>query len=193
MRVVAFVPNYPPFSRVGAWLATHELLLGLASRGHDVRVRTTMGYESGSHDGFDVRPVGYDFAPHAKSADLVLSHAGDMYAKQIDFVSEGIPSVKVVHSLTGAPEPTADLVVFNSEATREAAGWSVDSIVVRPRTRPRKHRVDRLGDRVTLVNMSTEKGGQVLRRIAARDRLRKFLGVIGGHGSRFAFRSKSRI
>src|SRR5690606_41926511 len=49
VRVLAATPSYPPYSRVGAWLATHQFLRHLVSCGHEVTAyairRRKRGYE----------------------------------------------------------------------------------------------------------------------------------------------------
>lgn len=184
MKVVAFTPLYPPRSRVGAWLATHAHLRTLVERGHQVSVRVVLGAgEAYSVDGIDVAPVGWDFTPHAAGAQVVVSHAGGTNHKQIRFAANeaGAAHVVMVH---GATEriPDADLAVFNSHASRRAAGYRYrKAVVCHPPLSPGDHR-SVAGQRVTLVNLSPAKGGELFRLLVASMADRKFLGVRGGYG-----------
>jgi glycosyltransferase involved in cell wall biosynthesis len=75
----------------------------------------------------------------------------------------------------------ATLAVFNSEAARAEFDVGTDSIVVNPVTRAADHRCVP-GDRVTLVNLSPDKGGEVFRLLALSFPDLGFLGVRGGYG-----------
>lgn len=183
MRVVAFTPLYPPKSRVGAWLATHAHLRTLVRIGHDVSVRVALGSgESYTLDGIDVAPTGWDFTPHAEGADVALSHNGDIYDRQIRFaVNEARAAhVVMVHGPTDTA-PDADLVVFNSHASRDACGQPARSIMCHPPLTRTAHETIR-GDHATLVNLSKAKGAELFRVLCSAMPERPFLGVKGGYG-----------
>lgn len=180
MRVVAVTPRYPPESRVGAWLATHEFLAALARRGHDVEVRTEVGAVT-SLDGVRIEPVGETAARWVRGADVVVSHAGDQIQRADQYAqANGIPSVVMIHGDVKQihRKPAADLVVFNAESNQNKR-WK--GIVCRPHTRMAAHRGSR-GDRVTLLNCSTEKGWDTFAALVAAMPDTQFLGVKGGYG-----------
>lgn len=186
MKVVCVVPAYLP-SRIGAWIATHGYLRALAARGHDVHVRTLFGYDVLREvDGVKVAGVGPSVYPHIKDADVCMSHAGDDRSMAADNARLlDVPHVTIVHSAHNPrPRPHTDLVVFNSHASRDVCGWDLPSIVARPPVRVEDHMVDNSGaDRVTLINLAAEKGGQIFRRIAKREVRRRFVGVRGAYGA----------
>lgn len=191
MRVLATTPNYLP-SRVGAWLATHRLLVRLVQRGHDVTVFCWERREPDRDvDGVTVvsglrgRSHGFDLAD---KCDVVLSHFGDKgvtspepsgpdYAR-----AAGKPSIRLAHGGGPYGPDGCDLAVFNSHSLRDAWRWRGPSIVVHPYTDPAEHRT-KPGDRVTLVNLAVEKGGELFERLCRSMPHISFLGVRGGYGT----------
>jgi glycosyltransferase involved in cell wall biosynthesis len=185
VQVVAVTPLYPPSSRVGAWLATHECLRHLAERGHSVTVVRYMqaGGRSYELEGVKVHG-GHPFESVIKQADVVVSHLGDDGRAERVAKQYGKPLVRMVHGWTSDAEAKlagADLAVFNSEASRSEFPFTGASIVVHPVTRPELHRTTP-GERVTLVNLTPSKGGEVFRFLAASLHDVPFLGVVGGWG-----------
>lgn len=188
LRIQARLPLYPPHSRVGAWLTTHEFLSALADRGHDVRVSTYLGgflwpYEI---DGVQVtRSSGIDLA----GADVAVSHLGDDQATSRAARLAGVPSVRMLHGVpTPADRLADDLVVANSRSLLALSGWSGPSVVAHPPVWPGDHRVTP-GDAVTLINLSPDKGGRLLWRLAARMPDVRFLAVRGGYGRQIVRRA----
>lgn len=185
MHVVGVTPFYPPGSRVGAWLATHECLRALVARGHDVKVHRYLSHGPDYElEGIAVSG-GYGIEDSVKEADVVLSHLGDdgLAAKLAH--EHGKPLVRMVHGwCPGARERLhgCDLAVFNSEAARAEFSNGEPHIVVHPVTRPEMHRVPMtLGQQAfTLVNLA--KGGELFRLLALSFPDVWFLGVRGGYG-----------
>jgi hypothetical protein len=181
--VVAAVPLYPPGSRVGAWLSTHECLRALVARGHRVEVVAYMT----SGDAYDLDGVSVHDRRSLRlvaSADLVVSHMGDDGKAHQTALDRGIPSVRMVHGWAADPEERlagASLVVFNSEASRAEIGFAGPSVVAHPVTWPQLH-ATMPGDRVTLVNTSREKGGELFWLLARSMHDVSFLGVRGDYG-----------
>ncbi len=190
MRVLAVTPLYPPHSRVGAWLATHQLMRHLVERDHEVTAFAYMDRRlAWTIDGVRVESIirGRDRAFElAARADVVISHCGDEgFGLEVAAVT-GRPAVRMAHGGGPAGSPLmygdASLVVFNSQALRDASEWRGPGIVVHPYTDPERYRASEIGDRVTLINLSEAKGGPLLWEIAGRLPGRQFLGVHGGYG-----------
>lgn len=180
MRVVAVTPYYPPWSRVGAWLATHEFLVALAARGHDVEVRTKIRRPV-TLDGVAVMPVGETAARWLSAADVVVSHAGDMEHRVGEYAqARGIPSVVMIHGDARAlRRPAADLIVANADSNRDKR-WK-DTIVCHPHTRIDAHRT-KPGERITLVGCTIPKGWQTFSALVDRMPTHDFLGVKSDYG-----------
>lgn len=185
MRVLATTPNYLP-SRVGAWLATHRLLVRLVQRGHQVTVFTWQRREPPRMlDGIRV-VSGLQGKSHAlamaRDVDVVVSHFGDGGFGAEVARATGRRSVRLAHG--GGPHGPegCDLAVFNAHSLRESWGWDGPSIVVHPYVDPAEHATTP-GDRVTLVNLSELKGGRLFDRLARSMPHVGFLGVRGGYGT----------
>lgn len=181
MKILAATVNYPPGSRVGAWLATHQHLRHLASRGHEVVVL------SGGHRGLPfvhegvLVESGSVGRPTTRPgwADVIVTHCGDDRVRSDLARSAAKPSVRFAHGGVNPDDLTADLVVWNSESLRS----SRNGIVCHPPTVAAEHRVDQTGDRITLVNCSRDKGIMTAWGLADALPDRQFLGVRGGYGS----------
>lgn len=74
----------------------------------------------------------------------------------------------------------ADLVVFNSRSSAAEAAYEGYQVIVRPQLHPDVAAMP--GDRVTLVNLSEPKGGELFWRLARGAPQVEFLGVKGGWG-----------
>lgn len=178
-------PLYPPGSRVGAWLATHEWLRGLVARGHEVRVATTLaGAPPYVLDGVEVLPSTRKVGT-AAWGDVVVAHAGhDARLDVLRRLDVGVPVVRIVHGLPVDPAVLAGaaLVVANASATAVAVrtgGYTGPVEVVYPCTIG--HPTDP-GRHVTLVNLSAAKGGDLFWHVADRLPDLPFMGVRGGYG-----------
>jgi Glycosyl transferases group 1 len=189
MRVGAVLPLYPPDSLVGSWLTTHAFLRDLVSRGHDVEVKLYLGPHRPDYeiDGVRVEVLAEDrdgtrLSPTGPTPDLVVHHLGDRGLGRSSWPSA--PHVLMVHGRDRAIQAsaeTADLVVFNSEASAADVDLSTVKswIVAHP---PLDVTAVEPGDLITLVNTSVKKGGDVLRLLSASMRHKSFLGVRGGYG-----------
>jgi len=169
---------------VGAWLATHEALRHLHGRGHSVSaLRYATGGPDYIHEGVNVTGAGR-LEEEIRRADVVIAHLGDDGRAQPLSRRHGKPFVRMVHGwCPDAQEKLrgCDLAVFNSEAARHEFGNGERSIIVHPVTREEEHRTVP-GDRVTLVNLSPVKGGELFRLLACSLPAVSFLGVRGGWG-----------
>ncbi len=181
MIVVAATPLYPPRSRVGAWLATHECLAEMARRGHEVRAYTSMADEVYDIDGVHVEPMGEIIAPLISGADVVVSHHGDSRSRANEYASaRNVPHVTMVHEwIKGHKRPSTDLVVFNAVSNVNRR-WK-PYIVCHPHTRFGDHVTCR-GKAVTLINCSDDKGFATFASLVGAMPETQFFGVQGGHG-----------
>lgn len=190
MYVRAVVPLYPPFSLVGSWITTHEFLRYMVRRGHRVAVSAYLTggstWQTVDHDGVLVekhfRTIGIP--------DVVVGHAGDdgsaaAIAERFDcplavMVHGGDPG-KVRRKLAGA-----NVAVFNSASFAAQVGWDGPSIVAHPPVELARY-ATMPGDRVTLVNLAEDKGGELFWQLAEAMRDVPFLGVLGGYGKQVMY------
>ena len=187
MRIGAFMPGYAP-TPIGAWLATHGWLRELAARGHEVRVAPLTGRRPGyTLDGVRVESSlqGTQQA-HAVAgwADVLLSPAdgNELTAR----IAAGTPHVRMVHGPGSMQFTDADLIIANSESTAKMVTGTVPVVICRPITRAADHRVEKTGDRVTLINLTAQKGAHIWSACAKALPDHQFLGVHGGWGRRVA-------
>lgn len=190
LRIVAHTVSYQPKRRIGAELATHALLSHMAgSRWASVVVPHTLPVAVPRMlDGVCV--AGYQMAQHSRP-DIVLAHAS--YTVQARDMATAWRARMVVAGHGGPPGWLAnkvvagfpDLVIANSETMRvslERCGMPVH--VCRPLVWPEDHVTDRPtnGRYITLVNGSIDKGGVLVRQLAAANPDLNFLVVGGGYG-----------
>ena len=188
MKIGAVVPMYPPGSRVGSWLSTHEFLKVLRAAGHDVVANPVMGVgDEYVLDGVRVVPGLARMEETVVGADVVISHLGDPGQAHRLALFNNKPSVRMVHGLIGqdglrqlAAYPP-DLLVFNSESSAEIARHRCPHIVAHP-IFDRQDFATTPGDLVTLVNISDPKGAGMFQKLIRFMPDVDFLGVQGGYG-----------
>ncbi|MFF3928277.1 glycosyltransferase family 4 protein [Streptomyces hirsutus] len=195
---------YPPAHNAGAEWAAHSLLRELAARGHTVDVLLSQPVDP------DVVYVldGVTVHPHRGKADPGRWLRGEDRAQVIVTHLENTPRasvlgevhrIPVVHLLHNSFEKSKSwlvkgsptLVVYNTawmKADAEA-WWRIQrgerpmpwGITVHPPVAMADYQATP-GDRITLINLTQEKGAQVFYDLAERMPRRKFLGVVGGYG-----------
>jgi hypothetical protein len=147
-----------------------------------------------THDGVNVE-TGKRGRTHivnlAADHDVVVSHFGDGGVGATVARKSGRPSVQMVHGHIHKGPASADLLVFNSNASRDQCPHTAPSIVCPPPVRPEDHRVDVRGDAVTIVNCTDAKGIRTAWRVAEALPHLPFLGVRGGYGYQIEPRAKN--
>lgn len=188
MRVVALVHMHPALGhQAGAEWMLHYILRDLAEHGHDVichvdstsrlRVRSVGDY-----------PVWVGF-PRRLKADVVITHLDETLNAMRLAAETDTPIVHIVHNdhqlrYHAVGPDTCALAVFNSRWLKARTAHNVPSIVCHPPVLLR----DYLGQGdpnglVTLVNLSPQKGAQILYDLAAMNPQRRFAGVVGAYGN----------
>jgi len=190
MRVAALVPAYPPRSNVGAWVATHGYLRHLVACGHhvDVFVLSDHGQSTDTLDGVTIGPDVNQVALETAVAisDVVISHVGDTNRAANLAAKWGKPNIRMAHGHIEklAALEGAALVVFNSQNLAATVDCPSPSIVCHPPVDAARFRTTP-GDRVTLVNLSEAKGGELFWRLVRCAPHRLFLGVKGSYGIQY--------
>lgn len=187
MKVLAVLPLYPPKSLVGSWISTHELLRSLVDAGHEVTVIRRLVFRQPEYWHEGVRVLARPNLMTSIPADVVITHVGDDGAGHRHARAAHVPSVKLAHGHpTGRQLEGADLIVFNSKHLRDLTTWTGQSLIIPPPVRAARYGFEAVGEPVdarnTLINLSKEKGGELLNRLAAAEPERDFLGVEGGYG-----------
>lgn len=195
VRVAALVHFAMPWRNAGSETVLHELLKHAAANGHETTcVVTDCGLgPPETFDGVDLlrvknviqggRLVG------GMRPDVIVSHHQHVLHALRTARLVNARSVYLIHNdmdLNRRPlllRP--DLVIFNSAWVRDSLrrfGTPADEFVMHPPLTPERHRVTSTGDAITLINLNEHKGSRIFYELARRNRDRKFLGVVGGHG-----------
>lgn len=201
LRVLARVHAYPPRHNAGSEWMLHSMLRALVARGHEVTV--WLSRYSPDHDAYDVDGVQVvpfaarlDFAAAVKAADVIVSHHENVPAAGALARGLGRPFVAICHNthptiFKNVGRGSTALAVYNSlhmEAEAEAFFCEYTSslrptasIVVRPPVFASDYATTP-GDRITLVNLNADKGGELFWQLAERLPDVRFLGVKGAYG-----------
>lgn len=205
MRVLAMLHAYPPAHNAGAEWAAHSLLRELAARGHQVDVLLSHGREVAAGydiDGVTVHPYRDKTDPGRwmrgdGRADVIVTHLENTARASILGELNRIPVVHLLHNtyekskewlVKGRPA----LAVYNTDWMREDVGawWEVHrrgrpmpfGITVRPPVAVQDYAAEKPGGRITLVNLTAEKGALLFYKLAEAMPKRRFLAVRGGYG-----------
>lgn len=204
MRVLAMLHAYPPTHNAGAEWAAHSLLRDLAGRRHDIHVLLSQpaaaadSYEIG---GVHVHPFRSKADPSRwmrgeERADVIVTHLENTARASVLGELNRIPVVHLLHntfekSKSWLVKGSPSLVVYNTAWMKADAEswWRIHrgdrpmpwGITVHPPVSADDYEATP-GDRITLINLTEEKGARVFYGLAERMPRRKFLGVIGGYG-----------
>ena len=201
LRIVARFGLYPPRHNAGSEWMSHSCLRALVARDHEVVVwlsRYSADTEPYDIDGVRVIPYAarLDFAAAAKQADVIVSHHENVPPAGALARGMGRPFVVICHNTApvifkNVGRGSTALAVYNSlhmQAEAEAffceyttALRPAESIVVRPPVIAADYATTP-GDRVTLINMNPDKGGDLFWQLAERMPHVQFLGVRGAYG-----------
>jgi hypothetical protein len=194
VKVLAIVSKYPPVHCAGAEVMLHAMLRDLVGRGHEATVAfptATDRIQDGVHV---VKARTADLSRLVADADVVISHL-DVIVRAAR-VAGNRPLVQILHNDRQPIEKTAPLVVVNSEWIAEKyRTWKGDMAIVRPpvwiadyetsgfstsNEEPKRH--------ITLLNLTTAKGGRLFWQLAEMMPERRFLAVHGAYGDQIVHR-----
>lgn len=202
LKIVARVHAAPPEHNAGAEHMLISMLRPLVERGHKVEVwlsRYGKAVEPYLYRGVTIVPQAarLDFSLAVRRADVLISHLECVPSTAALAHGHGKPLVVVCHnthkkSFRDMAAGETALAVYNSEwMGREAEVFYAEypaslhprqTLVVRPPVFAEDYRVPSVGDCITLINCNTDKGGELLWRLAKRMPDHKFLGVRGAYG-----------
>ncbi|MFF1792577.1 glycosyltransferase family 4 protein [Kitasatospora sp. NPDC058243] len=197
--VAVRVYGYPPSHNAGSEWVLHSMLRPLARAGHRVTVWLSHPGDLGEVyevDGVRVVPFqqGTDFAARVADSDVLISHYENVPVVAALGKANRIPVVVICHdnfSATYHNAAGADLLVYNSEWIRRDGEIFYSrfceeflprrSMVLRPPVFADEYRTGP-GDCATLVNLNSDKGGDMFWQVAAWVPEWDFLGVRGAYG-----------
>ena len=192
--ILSSIHLYPPHHVCGAEMMLHQLNKYLQSKGHTVKVllKQANQFRINSHyiwENIDVFPPDqYNETMLFQQADAILTHLdysawtqalAGIYKKPVfhlihnSFPREHIKNSEVVQH-----------IVYNSNWIKEELNYPHPSMVFHPPIDHRYYDVKQDpwdGEYITLINLDQNKGGEILREIAARLPQYRFLGVKGSY------------
>lgn len=186
----AYVEHAAPEHPAGAEWGIQDAFSWLAKRGHDCRVVARRGARRERLGGVLVysSPSEEETARHFQEVDVMLTQLDATVEAQLLAASYQTPLVQMIHSAgqlgdLGVMDSCSALVVFNSQHVADAcAWWPGQSMLLHPPIDAERVRVDQPGACITLVNLSHNKGGATLVRLAELMESRPFLGIQGAYG-----------
>lgn len=198
VKIVAWIHYGIPYRRAGSETMLHTMMRTLHTAGLGVLVVCSSMPDappSWEVDGVPYVRLGTQPAElflRRMRPDVLVTHHN--YAAHATAVAKeiGARSVMLMHSdldyaarsLISRP----DLLILNaawvraSLATRYVEVEATPTLVVHPPVVPEEHRTEVTGDRVTLVNLSSDKGVETWRKVAYALPDLPFLGIAGAHG-----------
>ncbi|MEU1815138.1 glycosyltransferase family 4 protein [Streptomyces roseifaciens] len=198
VKIVAWIHYGIPYRRAGSETMLHTMMRALKDAGLGVLVVCSSMPDA--PPAWDVDGVPYVrlgtqpaqlFLRQIRPQVLVTHHNyaahATAFARRI-----GARSVMLIHSdldysarsLWARP----DMLIMNSEwvraslAPRYVEVGQTPTLIVHPPVVPEEHRTEVTGDRVTLVNLSSDKGVRTWREVAYALPHLPFLGIAGAHG-----------
>lgn len=188
MKIIAYVHGYHPNHNAGSEAMLHQILVGLVSLGHEVKVIT--GNPGASvYEGIEL----YDASRLMNNklfswCDIVITHLAYTDRAVALCKKYSKPLVSIIHNNRNLRYNTVDrkhsqLFVANSNWIKDTIDEDVTKIVLYPPTLPSRYKVDRTGDAITLINISDSKGGETFWKIAERMPHKNFIGVLGAYGN----------
>lgn len=203
MRVAAFVHFSLPHRNCGSEVVLHELMKAAQQAGHETKVwcthsdaeRMWRGTKPPTEfDGITIERVGNPLQVQQhigkwKPQVIVTHHQHSMLAIKTARLVKA-RSVYLVHNAMGINRRPLrgrpDLVLFNSDWVRDSLinefGKPKSHLTFHPPLTPDRHMVESTGDAITLCNLNADKGAHLFYELAAKEKGRQFIGVVGGHG-----------
>lgn len=189
MIVGAYVEHAAPEHPAGAEWSLQDLMAWLVTQGHEARIVASKGWRRVEESGVKITSRADEVATalHFQECDVMLTQLDASAEAQSLAFTYQTPLVQLIHSSRqleqlGVFDSCRALTVFNADhVAADCEWWPGSSMVLHP---PIDH--DRVratpGACCTLVNMSHNKGGPALVRLAEMLEDVPFMGVQGAYG-----------
>lgn len=196
MKILAMIHGYPPTKNAGAEWYVHSLFKWLVSRGHYVTVRMAVS----DLDPYELDGVKVDVDSFKKTkedmptVDIIISHlnragyalnVAEFHRKPYVFIHHN-PNGFIPVKAKNQPEMNDRWAyqIYNAEHIRDAVKYPNPSIVLHPPIEANRVKVPKTGNKITLINLWPNKGGELFAQLARLMPEREFLGVKGGYADR---------
>ena len=196
IKILAYVHGYLPNHNAGSEVMLHEILLDLKEKGHEVKVIT----KNPGAEEYEGVPIFEENGPQEAQllnwCNVIISHHyktknaikfSRMYRKPLVYI-EHSDRKRIEQRLVN--KTTVALIIANSLWIQKVVARGVDSIVVYPPTKEERYAVDTIGDAITLINLSEDKGGNMFWQLARIFPDRKFIGVKGAYGEQIIYKDE---
>jgi glycosyltransferase involved in cell wall biosynthesis len=190
LNILVYSKLYLPETMAGAELMMHEILLDLKKNGHKVAV-VCEDPKVSEIDGIELIPSRSDLFPKLAWMDVMFTQ--NHYTKKAiaDAASVRKPLINFIHNGYHAKEfglrkRTSRMIVANSDWVKQSMNNPLPTLVVNPPTNPEKYS-GKAGKAITLINMSSLKGGEMFWQLARLLPDREFIGVIGSWGDQISY------
>jgi glycosyltransferase involved in cell wall biosynthesis len=194
MKFLVMIHGYPPIQNAGAEWMLHEMCKHLVSSGHKVEVVLPISrlkpYE---FEGVQVNLDDFSYTHDAvKNCDMIITHL-DRSGKAINMAQAyHKPVTVVIHNTNNfdvirvkdKPRGQGRFVycIYNSNFTAKELAYPNPSVVVHPPVDPKRYKVAKKGNKLTLINLFERKGSPLFHDLARLLPDYSFLGVEGGYG-----------
>ncbi len=187
MKIFIHAHYYLPRTLAGAEKFLHEIAKYLISKGHEA-VISIDDNTSFQYEGVNVVPNRDNIQSWYKWADAVLTHL--INAEDAIFLAAQYqkPLFHLLHNNKSAARDglVNNYVIYNSNALQDELRLDLPSIVVHPPINYAYWQNDKdhfYNEYITLVNCCLEKGGGILKTLAATMPDHRFMGVKGGYNT----------
>lgn len=192
MKILFLIHYYPPNSCAGGEMYCHNLAKYFITKGHEVIVLLQPEYRGREnkeliYEGVNISLAYSDEFRYVSWCDVVFTHL-DLTNMTIEAVKKTRPIVWIAHNtFFNSYESVLDqdniFVIYNSYTAKKMSPLKNKSCVLRPPCYVKEVLKDTNDNEfITLINVSKEKGGEILKQIAKKMPERKFLAVLGAYG-----------
>jgi glycosyltransferase involved in cell wall biosynthesis len=187
MKIFIHAHYYLPRTLAGAEKFLHEIAKYLISKGHEVVISIDEN-TSFQYEGVNVVPNRDNIQSWYKWADAVLTHLINAEDAIYLAAQNQKPLFHLLHNNKSAARDglVNNYVIYNSNALKQELNLDLPSIVVHPPINYAQwqNNADHFyNEYITLVNCCAEKGGLILKQLAATMPDHRFMGVKGGYNT----------
>lgn len=199
MKILWVINGYPPILNAGSEMYAHNLNKHLLSKGHEVKILLPQSYSNYENKSMNYEGVELYIIRQSSDddnlilwSDIIITHQG--YSNLIiSYVGNLKPIIWICHNTFFDQYKSINnnknvSIIYNSYALQQLANqyFNNRSFVMQPpillnkpftSNKPTPIR----NEYITLINLSKNKGGEILKQLAEDMPNRKFMGVLGGY------------
>jgi glycosyltransferase involved in cell wall biosynthesis len=204
VKIVAYIHMAAPWHLAGSESMLHTMLEHAVQSGHEAHIIVTAHTPDEGEDVYDWNGVTVHRSLGVRTPesiltwiqpDVILTHHNETFNAAKQALRFRVPLVQVIHNemphTARFHRASTNLFVYNSNWVRDSfSKYRKPNLVVHPPVDASMH-ATKPGDRITLVNLSANKGANTFYELAKRMPDREFLAVEGGHGTQIIAPAKN--